>query len=269
VSKPKDKEIAWQGRIQDRAAAATKAIWDRVASMPKSGFASLTPAERRDIQETIAKQIVDTMKSLGDTVVAGAQDFQVATLEGVSISKGKVKMALIPAADSKINLELLAANAGKQVVVAFINGVAYEQARDALSKVIHREQTDWINRDPPQDADENALPENTIHVDGNVIEGTATAVVANISARAEGDLIADQPPGETDEASEENPEQEAGEGQPEDHEGDGGTSGSAGASGATGDVGPWSEGADSGDSVPPPATPAKRRRGGRPWAGHH
>lgn len=153
MSTQDDKTIAWQGRIQERAAHATKVILDRLATMPKSGMASLSPTERRDIGETIAKSIVDTMATLGTFVTAGAQDFQVCDLEGLTITKGKIAMKLIPQATESggVNLGLLAANAGKQVVVAMINGLAYSQAREALSKAIHREQTDWVQKS--QDAD--------------------------------------------------------------------------------------------------------------------
>lgn len=269
MSTPTDKEIAWQGRIQERAAQVAKAILDRLERYPKSGFANLVPADRRDIAEVVAKQVIDTMLSLGTFVTAGAQDFQVATLEQVTIKgSDKVKLALVPAiADGKaINLDLLAQNSGKQVVVAFINGVAYENAREALSKAIHREQTDWINREQDREAEEAEQQPA-----GEVIEGTATAVVANISAHASGDLIAEQP-------GEDNGEDREGSA---DTQGEGGTEAGAGEEpgpgAAAGDAGAGAEGSDSSggagnadSDIPPPVQPARKPRRGRPgWAGHH
>lgn len=275
VSTPTDKEIAWQGRIQERAARATAAIMDRLERYPKSGLASMAPADRRDIADLVAREVIDTMMHLGSYVTAGAQDFQVATLEQVTI-KGtdKVKLAMVPvAADNKpINLDLLAQNSGKQVVIAFINGVAYHNAREALVVAIHRQQTDWINRDL---ADQE-LPSETPPADaGGVVEGSATATVANITAHAEGDLIADQPgedSGDTS-AKEASEQGAAGKGQP-DGDGSGGDhSGARADAGASAEnAGEGSQGPDPGDDVPPPppaTAPAKRRRGGRPWAGHH
>lgn len=268
MSTPTDKEIAWQGRIQERAAAASKAILDRLERYPKSGFASLAPADRRDIAEHVAKQVIDTMLNLGTFVTAGAQDYQVATLEQVTIKgSDKVKLQLVPAiADGKpINLDLLAQNSGKQVVVAFINGIAYDGAREALSKAIHREQTDWINREQDRLADEAEQQPA-----GGVIEATATATVANISARAEGDLIADQPGEDSgNEEASETREQGANDGrggEPEGTEG-AGPHPVAGPDGA----GDGSERANQGDAVPPepPVQPRKPRRGRAGWAGHH
>jgi hypothetical protein len=240
VNTQDDKTIAWQGRIQERAAHATKAILDRLATMPKSGLNQLTPIERRDISETVAKSIVDTMSTLGTFVTAGAQDFQVCHLEGVTIGKGgKVALKLIPQAGESggINLQLLAANADKQVVVAMVNGLAYSQAREALSKAIHREQTDWVQRSQDADmaedeqgqtpapvssaptADEpgnRELPDNTLHNnDGELIaeqpgdgdgrkedsseasSGDTAAGSAGGLERSEGELKAGEGPGPT------------------------------------------------------------------------
>ncbi len=200
MSAPNDKVIAWQGRIQEKVGQATKAIVDRLVSMPKSGFSQLSPSERRDAHETIAKEIADVMYRLGTFVTAGAQDFQVCHLEGVNIGKGgKVACKLIPVASEggPINLELLAANADKQVVLAYINGVAYQQAREALTKAIHREQTDWVNRREDEAAEEVDRALQTHEGSSGVLTATANAQVTNIKTQATGELIADQP-GETD-----------------------------------------------------------------------
>jgi hypothetical protein len=245
-----------------------KAIMDRLDRYPKSGFSNLIPADRRDIAELVAKEVIDTMLTLGTYVTAGAQDYQVATLEQVTIKgSDKVKLALVPAiTDGKpINLDLLAQNSGKQVVVAFINGVAYQTAREALSKAITRQQTDWINREQDREAVEAEQPA------GEVIEGTATAVVANITAHATGDLIADQPGEEhgEDEGSAAGAQSEAA----------GDESGAGVAGSAAGVAGAGEEGADAGgpsggpdgDVPPPPREPTARkpRRSRAGWAGHH
>lgn len=197
MSTQDDKTIAWQGRIQERAAHATKTILDRLATMPKSGINQLTPVERKDISETIAKAIVDTMATLGTFVTAGAQDFQVCHLEGINIGKGgKVAMKLVPQATESggVNLGLLAANADKQVVVAMINGLAYSQAREALSKAIHREQTDWVQRTQDADmseAEQQQQPTETIDT------GAAAPAEPATENNQPSELIAEQP-GEND-----------------------------------------------------------------------
>lgn len=201
MTTPNDKEIAWQGRIQEKVGQATKAVVDRLVSMPKSGFGQLSPTERRDAHETIAKEIADVMYRLGTFVVAGAQDFQVCSLEQVTIKGAdKLKLALVPIASEggPINLEQLAANSGKQVVVAFINGVAYSQAREALSKAIHREQTDWVSRqedEPDAPAAGSDEPQPGGGYPAGMLVGTANARVTT-KAHTDGELIADQP-GET------------------------------------------------------------------------
>ena len=221
MSTKDDKAIAWQGRIQERAAHATKAILDRLATMPKSGLNNLTPNERRDLSETIAKQIVDTMGALGTFVTAGAQDFQVCHLEGVNIGKaGKVSLKLTPQATESggVNLGLLAANADKQVVVAMINGLAYSQAREALSKAITREQTDWVQRSQDTDMAEQETvaeieAETEARPDGN-LNSTPSDSQAPVeydpgfTSQPTGDLIAEQPgdgDGEQENAGEQEP----------------------------------------------------------------
>jgi hypothetical protein len=277
VSTPTDKEIAWQGRIQERAARATAAIMTRLERYPKSGLASLAPADRRDVAETVAKEVIDTILTMGTFVAAGAQDFQIAGLTKVTITGAdKVKLELVPAiADGKaVNLDLLAQNSGKQVVIAFINGVAYEGAREALSKAIHREQTDWINRERDREAVEaEQQPAGGYPEGGNIVEGTATATVATISARAEGDLIADQPGDNNAEI-----EERATEGAEAEAQASGGDSGghshtdAAGADRIADDAGAGAQGPDSSGDVPPepPAPPARKKRAGRAgWPGHH
>lgn len=228
MSTQDDKTIAWQGRIQERAAHATKVILDRLATMPKSGLASLSPTERRDIGETIAKSIVDTMASLGTFMTAGAQDFQVCLLEGVNISKGKVALKLIPESVEScgINLNLLAANAGKQVVVAMINGLAYSQAREALSKAITREQTDWVQRSHDSDLGDaeqeqpigDGSPDNPFQIEPPDTE-----------PQQPGELIAEQPGDGNAEAS------ETGQADPSPSEGGGSDGGGPAARPAEGD----------------------------------
>lgn len=209
MSTQDDKTIAWQGRIQEKAATATKAILDRLATMPKSGLTNLSPTERRDLSETIAKQIVDTMATLGTFVTAGAQDFQVCNLEQVTIGKaGKVSMKLVPIAGESggVNLGLLAANADKQVVVAMINGLAYSQARESLSKAITREQTDWVQRSHDEDLGEvemQAVAEKPTQHEPVDTSDAGLPVFQAIDNQLTGDLIAEQP-GDADGHEQEN-----------------------------------------------------------------
>lgn len=138
-----EKTEIWAHRINKEAGRTAKAVLDLLVSIDPAGFKAMTKIQREQVHERIAREVVETMGRLGTFVCAGAQDSIEATLVGVTIkSADDIKLTLEPKAGS--NVHLVADNASKQVVLAFINLPAYLLAREALVKQIHRDQTDWV-----------------------------------------------------------------------------------------------------------------------------
>jgi hypothetical protein len=196
-----DKVEVWAHRIHQEAGKTAKAVLDLLVSIDPAGFKNMTKIQREQVHERIAREVVETMGRLGTFVAAGAQDAIEATLVAVNIKGADdIKLTLEPKAGS--NVHLVADNASKQVVVAFINQLAYETARDALVKQIHRDQTDWV----------------------------ATAEEERLSAEAKAEVsVTAQATGETNEGAEHHGESEEEGGQAAEVQGDSADAGDEGA----------------------------------------
>lgn len=167
-----DKTQVWAHRINKEAGRTAKAVLDLLVAIDPAGFKAMTKIQREQVHERIAREIVETMFRLGSFVCAGAQDSIEATLISATIKGADdIKLTIEPKEGS--NIHLIADNASKQVVVAFINKLAYDQARDALVKDIHREQTDWVAQDAEDrlEAQANAEVSVTAEATGETTDG--------------------------------------------------------------------------------------------------
>jgi hypothetical protein len=172
-----DKVKVWALRIQEEGGKVAKDILDKLVALDKTGFANLTPVQRRDVHERIARAVTGAMYRLGTFVVAGAQDTIPCKLESAAVKgPGEVKLTLIPAESA--NLHTIVDNAGKDVVIACVNALAYSQARESLVSAVTREQTDWVQREEEtdtrtiadmqeQEAGNSAEPESEEQTDGD------------------------------------------------------------------------------------------------------
>lgn len=152
-----DKAIIWSNQIQGRASASAKSILDTLVAIDRAGFKNMTLSQRQDVHSRIADEIVKTMMQLGTFVTAGGGDFREATLKMVKLDD-KVTTTVIPADVSTDALRPWQENRGKSVVIVFTNKLSFEQAREALSKAIHREQTDWVAQAVEEEAQRPADP---------------------------------------------------------------------------------------------------------------
>lgn len=136
-----DRGIVWKDRIKQQAERVAGKVIEKLGVT--GAGQKLSPLDKTTIGAGVVEAVIDCMLQLGSFVSAGAQDSIGAKLEQVTIGS-KVSLKLIPVEQGNL-LELLAANAGKQVTIAFVNQESYSIARDELVKAIHRDQMDWLD----------------------------------------------------------------------------------------------------------------------------
>jgi len=140
-----DGAIVWADQIEVRAGAVAKKVLDRLESMLRK---QIDGHDRKNLHAAIAEEVVSAMYRLGTFVCAGAAESMGVHIKNFACagqSADDTKITLTPLPSDNF-LQLLAANAGKNAVLAFVNETAYTQARDELVKEIHREQTDWVHQ---------------------------------------------------------------------------------------------------------------------------
>lgn len=156
----RDGTVVWADQIEVRAGRIAKAIIDRLGGILRK---QLDEHDRKNLHAAIADEVINAMYRLGTFVCAGAQDSMGVHIEKFACNGQEskdTKITLIPVPGDTVNfLQLLAANAGKNAVLAFVNEIAYEQARDSLTKEIHREQTDWVHQAEKEHKAEQSAPD--------------------------------------------------------------------------------------------------------------
>jgi hypothetical protein len=194
-----EKTLLWKNRIQTEVGKAARSVLDKLVAIDPAGFKKMTHAERTEVHDLIAREIADTMLRLGTFITAGAQDSIQATLSKTTITGAdKVKSELIPVLTPQL-LTLLAANAGKTVVVSFTNAEAYNAARESLKVAIHREQTDWVNGQREDEA--RAEEQSQSVIVGTTIRGSNTAYIDQMRNVGRSDAAKDESAAQADEAN--------------------------------------------------------------------
>jgi hypothetical protein len=145
------KQVQWAKELDVRAGHVAKTVLDKFEHLARE---QLKPEQRKELHASIAETILQAMYKLGTFVCAGAHESIAVTIESIAI-KGQdpkdTKIMLVPGLSPNF-LNLLAANAKKDAVLAFVNQTAYSQAREELVRDIHRDQTDWVHQSEKQAA---------------------------------------------------------------------------------------------------------------------
>lgn len=179
-----DQGIVWQREIKNEAGKLTKELLDKLVAQDRMGFKNLSGAERKQITELTVNVVIRAMLRLGTFLTAGGGDRINCKLDQYVDKGGKpLKLTLLAEATPE-NIHALGGNAGKDVTVAFVNTLAFEQARDELMKAVHREQMDWLDiKDPelfPTDA-------GTVKAEAEAEQESEAQAVSELKAPQPGD----------------------------------------------------------------------------------